>query len=138
MSAVAITALSSLLIACGGADDKSFLQSAGAACDATNAAMMRASDDAFAGGEPTAEELSAFYDVVIGEAEALYDKLAQLAPRNDIESEWNSALALLSDANSRVRAGGLDAFLAKQGDAWSDANARFEELGLGQCADDGT
>lgn len=103
-----------------------------AICAAGNEKMDAAMPD-WSQGEPAAPTAEAFYNTVTTEVATMIEGLRGLTPPADLEADYTAMLTAADADLVKIKADGLDAFLAQEEDPFADANEIANKIGLTVC-----
>jgi hypothetical protein len=125
---------------CGGDDaltEEEFVEQANAICAEGNDELEEAASELTEGGEqPSEEDLQELIDTAVANIEGQLDEIEELSPPEDMEADVEDLLETGRSELADLEEAGTDSLESGE-NPFTGSNAKAEELGLTDCADDG-
>ncbi|MDQ3981092.1 MAG: hypothetical protein M3271_00250 [Actinomycetota bacterium] len=129
------------LSACGGDDrlsEEEFVEKANAICAEGNEELDRVADELAGGGEqPSDEDLQEFVDTAVANIGGQLDEIEELSPPEDMEADVEDLLETGRSELADLEDAGVDALQSGE-NPFVESNAKAGDLGLTECAAEGT
>lgn len=124
--------------ACSGDDtlsEEEFLKQANAICAEGNSELEAAADEVIEGGDPSQEELEGLIDTAVDNVGAQLDEIEDLAAPEDLQGDVDDLIETARGELEKLEETGAEAFTSGEA-PFAESNAKAEEIGLDDCADD--